>query len=50
VGADNAGDRSTPGAAIGQAKLNPPRTSVVRQASDRLLDFAIAIWLACSIA
>jgi hypothetical protein len=33
------------GAAVGQAKLKPRRASVVREAWDRLLDFAIAPWL-----
>jgi hypothetical protein len=38
------GDRSAAGAGIVQAKLKLPRASVVREAWDRLLDFAIATW------
>jgi hypothetical protein len=42
---DQAGDRSAAGAGIGHAKLKPRRASVVREAWDCLLDFAIATWL-----
>jgi hypothetical protein len=45
MGADQNGDRGDTGAPIGQAKLKPRRASVVREAWDRLLDFAIAAWL-----
>jgi hypothetical protein len=45
MGADQAGDRGAPAAAIEQAKLKPRRASVVREAWDPLLDFFIAAWL-----
>jgi hypothetical protein len=45
MGADQEGNRGAASAAIGHAKLKPRRASVVREAWDRLLDFAIATWL-----
>jgi hypothetical protein len=44
MGADKAGDRGAAGAAMRQAKLKQRRASVVREAWDRLLDFAVAAW------
>jgi hypothetical protein len=41
MGADQAGDRGAPGAAIEQAKLKQRRASVGRETWDRLLDLAV---------
>jgi hypothetical protein len=45
MGAHQAGDRGTSGAAVGQGELTLRAASALREAWDRLLDLVIGIWL-----